>query len=168
VKNINKDIIELVSKLAADLPTFPDGRINYSNAKTAIVITVFIKFNDKILLLKRSNKVSTYKGLWNTVAGYIDEIKPVKEKIYDELKEEVGIIKNDIKNLKLKAPFSFKDNQINRTWIVNPAVVELNKKPDIKLDWEHVEYQWIDPKIINSFNTVPNLKESLKKGLNQN
>ena len=154
-----------MKKFAIDLPTFPDGRIDYSNARTAIVVTVFIKFNDKLLLLKRSNKVSTYRGKWNTVAGYIDEIKPVEDKIYEELKEEIGIKKDNIKNFRLSEPFSFKDNKINRTWIINPAVVELNKKPEIKLDWEHVEYKWIYPKDINNFNTVPNLKESLKRGL---
>ena len=165
VENINKKIIELVKKFATELPAFPDGRIDYSNSKTAIVVTIFIKYNDKILLLKRSDKVSTYRGKWNTVAGYIDEVKPVEEKIYEELREELGIEKENIERLKLKDPFSFKDDEINRTWIINPAVVELNKKPDIKLDWEHVEYKWINPRDIDSYDTVPNLKESLKRGL---
>ncbi|MBN2603345.1 MAG: NUDIX domain-containing protein [Candidatus Thermoplasmatota archaeon] len=165
MEKINEDIIKLVKKFADKLPIFSDGRIDYSNAKTAIVVTVFIKFNKKILLLKRSDKVSTYRGKWNTVAGYIDEIKPVEEKIYEELKEELGIERENIKNLKLKQPFSFKDNKINRTWIINPALVELNKKPEIKLDWEHVEYKWINPRDIDSYDTVPNLKVSLKKGL---
>lgn len=165
MEKIKENIIELVKKFAVDLPTFSDGRIDYSHAKTAIVVTVFIKFKNKILLLKRGNKVSTYRGKWNTVAGYIDEIKPVEDKIYEELKEEIGIKKDNIKNFKLGEPFLFKDNKINRTWIINPAVVELNKKPEIKLDWEHVEYKWIYPKDIDNFDTVPNLKASLKEGL---
>ena len=74
-------IIETLRELAKKLPKFPDGRIDYSNSDTALVITVFIKNKDKILLLKRSSKVSTYQGKWNTVAGYIDEPKPIREKI---------------------------------------------------------------------------------------
>lgn len=160
-----ENIIKKIQDFAKKLPTFPDGRIDYSHAKTALVITVFVKYGEKILLLKRSNKVSTYRGLWNTVAGYLDEPKPVIDKIFEELREEISIEEDDIKAYKIQEPFSFKDNSINRTWIIHPAVVELNKKPDIKLDWEHDEYLWINPEDINNFNTVPNLKESLKRGL---
>jgi len=160
-----ENIIKNIQDFAKNLPTFSDGRIDYSHAKTALVITVFVKYHEKILLLKRSNKVSTYRGLWNTVAGYLDEPKPVIDKIFEELREEIGIEEDNIKTYKIQEPFSFEDHSINRIWIIHPAVVELNKKPYIKLDWEHDEYQWIDPEDINNFNTVPNLKESLKRGL---
>jgi len=36
-------IIEMVRKFAKKLPKFPDGRIDYTNSDTSLVITVFIK-----------------------------------------------------------------------------------------------------------------------------
>ena len=79
------------------LPRFPDGRINYKDSKKAAVLTCFVKFKDKILLLKRSDYVWTYKGKWNTVAGYIDEDKPLKEKVLEELREEIDVEEDNIK-----------------------------------------------------------------------
>lgn len=83
--------VEKLLKRYNNLPRFSDGRIDYSKSKSAPVLTCFITFKGKILLLKRSNSVSTYKCKWNTVAGYIDEPKPLQEKILEEVLEETGI-----------------------------------------------------------------------------
>ena len=55
------------------------------------MIICFVRYNDEILLLKRSDKVWTYKGKWNVVAGYLDEIKPLREKALEELREKPKI-----------------------------------------------------------------------------
>ena len=156
-------IIETLRELAKKLPKFPDGRIDYSNSDTALVITVFIKNKDKILLLKRSSKVSTYQGKWNTVAGYIDEPKPIREKIIEEIREELGIGEDNILSYNLGEKYEFKDQLLNKTWIVYTAVVELKNTPEIKLDWEHTKYKWIKPEEMKKFDTVPNLHKSLEK-----
>lgn len=142
------------------LPKFEDGRINYREAKKAPVITCFIKFNDKILLLKRSDKVATYKGKWNAVAGYIDENKPLSEKIMEELKEEIGIEKDNIKDIIFGKPFNLHDDKIDTTWIVHPSLAELNSLPKIKLDFEHIDLVWINPSEMGNYDTVPNLDKS--------
>jgi len=162
-----KKILKIIEEFYKKLPKFKDGRIDYSNSDTAPVITVFIKYKDRILLLKRSDKVRTYQGKWNTVAGYLDEIKPIQEKIKEEIREELGIEENNISLIFIGEPYEFKDEKINKTWIIYPAVVELKielkKEPEIKLDWEHTEYKWIKPEEIESFDIVTNLKESFKR-----
>ena len=149
-----------------NLPRFPDGRIDYSNSNKALVLTCFVKFKDKILILKRSNAVSTYKGKWCTVAGYIDEEKPVSEKAFEELREELGIMKKDVAQLKTGMPYEFFDPEAKKTWIVFPVLAELKKMkkmPDLKLDWEHSAYKWIKPEELSSYDVVPNLDESLRR-----
>jgi len=163
--NQEQKIIEMISEFAEKLPIFPDGRINYTNSDTSLVLTVFIKYKDKILILKRSNRVGNYPGKWNTVTGYLDETKPLIEKIMDEIQEEIGIKKDNILSHSLGEIFKFRDQKAKKTWIVHPAKVELKKKPDIKLDWEHTEYKWIKPEELKKFDTVPRLDLSLKKGL---
>lgn len=161
-----REILKTIEEFAKKLPKFPDGRINYSNSDAAPVITVFIKHRDKILLLKRSDKVSTYRGRWNTVAGYLDELKPIHEKVLEEIREEIGVKKESILSQRIGKTYTFKDPQVNKTWIVHPVLVELKKIPDIKLDWEHTEYKWIKPEELKKFDIVPKIDESLRKAIN--
>jgi isopentenyldiphosphate isomerase len=158
-------ILDIVQYFEKKLPKFPDGRIDYSSSETAPVITVFVSYGNKILLLKRSDRVSTYRGKWNTVAGYLDEMKPVKEKVLEELGEEVGIEERDISSIKIGDPYEFRDEKIGKTWIVAPVLVKLKKTPEIKLDWEHTDFVWIEPEDICRYDTVPNLDKSLMKVL---
>jgi 8-oxo-dGTP diphosphatase len=160
-----KKIYHLIESFAKKLPRFPDGRIDYTHSDTAPVITVFISFKGRILLLKRSDNVLTYKGKWNTVAGYLDEIISIKEKVYEELFEELGIKEMDIRSISIGGSYSFTDPSAKRSWIVHPVKVELAHDVQIRLDWEHTEYRWIDPDDINDFDTVPNAKMSLKRAL---
>lgn len=157
----NKIILKkILQDFSEKLPKFSDGRIDYSSSDKAPVLTCFMKYKDKILLLKRSDKVSNYQGLWNTVVGYLDEFKPLEEKAREELQEELSITADMIEKIKLGEPYEFSDKNINKIWIIFPVLVELNKEPVIKLDWEHTEYKWIDPADLKKFDIVPNLEET--------
>lgn len=145
------------------LPRFPDGRINYSKSERAPVINCFVKYKDKVLILKRSNKVLAYKGKWNSVGGYIDENKPVKEKAIEELEEELKISRKTISRIKVGIPYEVRDESIKRTWIVFPVLAELNKAPKIMLDFEHTDFKWINPKDLLNYDIVPGLEQVLKK-----
>lgn len=157
-----KDILKEFSHL----PKFPDGRINYTNSNKAPVLIIFIKYKDKILLLKRSKNVSTYKNLWSTVAGFIDEQKSLKQKVLEELKEEINITNKEIKNIKFAKPYEYKDKKINKTWLRYPVLVELKEVPKIKLDFEHTEFKWLKPQAITKYKTAPGLNKSLKLVIN--
>lgn len=145
------------------LPKFSDGRIDFSTSNIAPVVTVFIEFGGKILMLKRSDKVRTYQGVWNTVAGYIDEDKPIEYFVKKELREEIGIYDNGISGIKLGESFELDDKKIKKRWIVYPALVTLNNKPHIELDWEHSDHAWIKPEEIVNYQTVYRLEESLQR-----
>ncbi len=146
-----------------DLPRFEDGRINYSGAKKAPVLVVFVEYNNKILLLKRSEKVYAYRGLWASVAGFIDEEKSLSEKVCEELREELTIPKNDIQEFIWGEPYEYMDKALGKTWIRVPVKVLLKKLPQIKLDFEHTEYIWVKPKDISFYKLIPGLIESLEK-----
>jgi 8-oxo-dGTP pyrophosphatase MutT (NUDIX family) len=158
----NNKINEKIKELGEKLPKFPDGRINYTNSNICLVLTIFIICHDKILLLKRSDKVGTYKNKWNTITGYIDENKPLKDKINEEIEEEIGINKKNILSYEIGKSFEFDDKKLNKKWIVTPAKVKLKKFPIIKLNWEHTEYKWIFPSDLIKYNIVPKLDFSLK------
>jgi len=155
--------LEIIRQFAEKLPKFSDGRINYSNSNIAPVITIFVKFKKKILLLKRSTKVRAYQNKWNTVAGYLDELKPISKKALEEVREELGIDKDNISIIYFGKSYKFTDSKINKTWIIYSILIELKTKPEIKLDWEHTEYKWIMPEELKHFDTFPKLEESLKR-----
>lgn len=151
----------------SDLPKFPDGRIDYSGSDKAPVIICFVKHKDEILLLKRSDKVRAYQGLWNGVGGYIDEVKSIEDKAREELNEELGLSNDIISQIKTASHYEFFDKAIGKTWIIFPVLVKVKEKLEIKLDWEHTEYKWIKPEDLRNYKTVPELDKALKVINNQ-
>ena len=160
--NLENKVLEKLKKFSKTMPRLDDGRIDYHNARKAFVITCFAKFNDEILLLKRNNKVWTYKNRWNVVAGYLDEIKPLRQKALEELKEEMQIGADKAKEIKICPPYEFHDRNICTSFIVHPVLMELKEKPKIKLDFEHTEAKWVKKQEIKKYDVVPNVFESMK------
>ena len=70
-----------------------------------------------------------------------------------------------IKQTKLGQPYELTDNKTKKIWVIFPVLVELNKEPVIKLDWEHTDFRWIDPADIKSFDIVPDLDKTLSRVL---
>ncbi len=163
---VEQKLFENMRRLAKKLPRFKDGRINYRSSKIAPVVTVFVSYRGKILLLKRSSKVLNYKGKWNTVAGYIDEYVHVRDKMLAELGEELGLSLNNITLLKIGNTFVLDDRKIGKKFVTHPGMAFVRKKPKVKLDVEHTEYRWIYPQALKNFDTVPKLSVSLRNAKN--
>jgi beta-phosphoglucomutase-like phosphatase (HAD superfamily)/8-oxo-dGTP pyrophosphatase MutT (NUDIX family) len=160
-----QEIPEVVRHFDKILPHFADGRINYSKSSKAAVVTVFIKYRDKILLLKRSENVGSYKGKWGAVSGFIDKLRYIENEAMEELKEEVGILEKDIAKMRVKKSFEVHDGAIGKTWIVFPVLAELKTKSEIKLDWEHTDFRWIRPDEMKNYDTDFKLEETLRRAL---
>ena len=125
------------------------------------IITAFIKNNDKILILKRSDKVRSMKGLWSGVSGIIenDEIPTNRAKI--EIFEEVGIKENKINLVKSVEKIKISSPQYeNHEQEVFPFLFETNET-EIKLNWENSEYKWINVNELKNYETVPSLDKIL-------
>ena len=125
------------------------------------IITAFIKNNDKILILKRSDKVRSMKGLWSGVSGIIenDEIPTNRAKI--EIFEEVGIRENKIELIKSVEKIKISSPQYeNHEWEIFSFLFE-TKETKIKLNWENSEFKWINKNELKNYQTVPNLDKIL-------
>jgi len=128
---------------------------------TSVTTSLMLNKEGKLLILKRSNKVKTYKGFWGGVAGYVEENEKPYDTAIKEIKEEVGIKKEDIKLIKTLDPILITDfyEQKRYDWKIFVFLFKIRKKCKIKIDWEHTEYRWIQPSEIVNYNTVPHLKE---------
>jgi 8-oxo-dGTP pyrophosphatase MutT (NUDIX family) len=126
------------------------------------VVTCFLEHRGKILILRRSGRVGTYRGLWGAVAGYIEKGETPDEAARKEIEEEVGI--KNAKLVRRGEPFEFLDRELGIIWIVYPYRFAVDADR-VRIDWEHMKSKWIHPEELGSYHTVPKLNESLKRVL---
>lgn len=157
--------LKRVRHLAASLPRFPDGRIDYTDSDVAPVVNCMVYFDEHVLLLRRSSRVGADQGKWSGVDGYIDTLDPLRSTVLKELKEELGLAEGLIADIQIARPYRSADSAAKKTWIVYPVLVELTKAPDITLDWEHTRYEWVKPDQIGRFDLLPGQERVLKKAL---
>lgn len=138
------------------------GQVDYTNARWAPVINCVLKYKDKILVVERSKKLNFYPGYWNGISGFLDDQKSLNEKVYDELKEELGFSKTNVKIIKLGEIFDQDEPKYKKTWIIHPVLVEV-KTDQIRLDWEARNYKWITFREAKKLKLLPGFDEVLKR-----
>ena len=125
------------------------------------IVTSFIKYNDQILILKRSEKVRSMKGLWSGVSGIIENNENPIDRAKIEIFEEVGIKEKEIRVVKKLEKMKIQSQQYkNHEWEIFPFLFE-TKNDNIKLNWENAEFEWIQPKELKNYQTVPSLEKIL-------
>ncbi len=130
-----------------------------------VATCLLINEEGKLLILKRSDKVKTYKGLWGGIAGYVESGEEPYETALKEIQEEVGIEKEHVVLITQGNIVKFTDiyegNQYE--WTIYPFVFKIRKNEKIQIDWEHLEYVWITPSEITRYETVPHLKQTVSE-----
>ena len=125
------------------------------------IVTSFIKDNEKLLILKRSDKVKSMKGLWAGISGIIEKNEEPLKRAKIEIFEEVGITEDKItlvrsvKEMRINSP-----QYENHEWEIFPFLFEA-KNPIIKLNWENSEFKWINKEELKNYDTVPSLQKVL-------
>ena len=97
------------------------------------IVTSFIKYNDQILILKRSEKVRSMKGLWSGVSGIIENNENPIDRAKIEIFEEVGIKEKEIKLVKKLEKMKISSQQYkNHEWEIFSFLFE-TKNGNIEL-----------------------------------
>jgi 8-oxo-dGTP pyrophosphatase MutT (NUDIX family) len=130
--------------------------------QTRKIATSFLQFEGRILILKRSGKVSTYRGKWAAVSGGIEKGEEPLARAQKEIEEETGLEPRAFKIARKGKPFAMEDRRLGVKWIIHPFLFTA-KTGRIKIDWEHAEFKWIKPEELAHYETVPKLAESLKR-----
>jgi 8-oxo-dGTP pyrophosphatase MutT (NUDIX family) len=129
------------------------------------VVTCILENKGKILILKRSNLVGTYRGLWGGVAGFVEELEDPYDTAIKEIREEVGIGINELTLLRKEEPVEFIDIYEGKRyeWVVYPFLFHVDHAELVRIDWEHEEYRWIYPSDLKKYDTVPQLEEVVEQ-----
>lgn len=125
------------------------------------IVTSFIRDNDKLLILKRSDKVKSMKGLWAGISGIIENNEEPITRAKIEIFEEVGITEDKINLIKATEEMRVISPQYkNHEWEIFPFLFEANN-PKIILNWENSDFKWINIKELENYETVPSLQKVL-------
>ena len=125
------------------------------------IVTSFIKNNNKLLILKRSDKVKSMKGLWSGISGIIEKYENPLDRAKMEIFEEVGIVENKITLVKSIEKMQVKSPQYeNHEWIIFPFLFQ-TKETKINLNWENSDFEWIESNQLKNYETVPSLQKIL-------
>ncbi|KAK5078573.1 hypothetical protein LTS08_006463 [Lithohypha guttulata] len=126
----------------------------------------------QIALFKRSThpNIRSYQGKYSPIAGSIEEqdaypLAAAEREIYEETQLVCG---RDLVLGFTGRPFSFEDEQAQRSWTVHPFGWLLKAdESKIQIDWEHSGWKWFDPQAVLDGgiddDCVPRLKVSLRR-----
>lgn len=119
------------------------------------VVTSFLIYSDKLLILKRSNKVPMC-GLWSAISGRLEKYEQPLQRAKIEILEEVGLTNEQVKLLKIGQVTVVRNTKNDMCWSIYPFLFKTNTNK-IKLNWENSSYLWIVPATLTKFKTVPKL-----------
>jgi|SRR5271168_1671878 len=140
------------------------GQVDFTHIHWAPVINCVLKYKDKILIVQRSKGMRLYPLYWNGISGFLDDDKSLKEKVLEELKEELGLSKKHIVSIKPGSIFHQEAPKYKKTWIVHPVLVVVNTD-QIKTDWEAENYKWLTLKQVKKLKLLPGFNRVLQSVL---
>jgi 8-oxo-dGTP pyrophosphatase MutT (NUDIX family) len=123
-------------------------------------VTSFLEHDGKILVLRRSERVRTYRCRWAGVSGSIDGGRTPEQQARLEILEETTLTDDDVGLVAAGAPLAIDDPTEGRRWLVYPFRFQVLHPEKIKTDWEHVETRWIAPETLADLETVPRLADA--------
>lgn len=118
------------------------------------VVTSFLRDGGEVLLIRRSDEVGTYRGLWGAVSGYAEGAPDELARV--EIDEETGLL-DEATLVRSGEPLSVEDD--GWEWIVHPYLFDCDSRA-VDPNEEVAEYEWVAPTEILRRETVPSLWEA--------
>ncbi|MCZ6690882.1 MAG: NUDIX domain-containing protein [Planctomycetota bacterium] len=157
------------------------GLYSRSRPPPADVVTSFLTRGGRVLILKRSDRVGSYRGSWAALSGYVEwplskipdilggHIAPsrIRDQMLKDARREIReetrlpdaslVLKRRGKPLLLRAP------ERKRDWQIYTFLFEVKGKRRVRLDWENEEGCWIYPEEMDRYPTVPGLSRAFAR-----
>src|SRR2546427_10709735 len=128
------------------------GSLELPDVKARRVVTAILRNRGRILIVRRSEEVGSFRGKWSAISGHIEGREDPKHRAIVEVREETGL-----RAITFRAsgnPVLARDG--TTIYVVHPFLFDT---PDrrVRLDWENIEMRWVRPEELDRFETVPRL-----------
>ena len=141
-----------------------------SSIQKTPVVTCFLtrieNGEERILLVRRSQRVGSYNARWAGISGFVEVNVPPDEQAFTEIREETGLQREQMRMLRRGAVIEHVDTSLGRHWLIHPYLFEVFAPDAIHTDWEATEMRWIAPSELPNFETVPKLAEAYASAVN--
>lgn len=155
VDGVDTNLLRTGDDIAVDAD---GGKVEVMNVLERHVVTSIVRSGGRVLLLRRSDKVGSYRGLWAGVSGFIEPHEGDEDAARRELQEEIGLERPTF--ARRLDPMMFRDGET--IWCVHPFLVDV-KDIAVRTDWEHQGYEWVTPQELVRYPTVPGLQQVICK-----
>jgi len=122
---------------------------------TTHVVTVFLRHDAELLLLRRSEDVGSYSGQWGAVAGHAegDPDGAARQEIHEETGLDPG---PDVTLVRTGEAFEVADADLGTRWVVHPYLFDAATR-EIQSNYETTDCEWVPAPDILRRETVPDL-----------
>ena len=124
--------------------------------------TAVLTRSGRVLLVRRSARMSTMPGLWSCVSGVVEGGEAAVDRALAEIREETGLRAGDVSLLRAGEPVRIEDPAGGRRprlgWDVSPFLFEARAQR-VRLNWENDGYAWARRSELGRYATVARLGE---------
>ena len=124
------------------------------------VATSFVRNGGEYLVLRRSARVRTMRGLWSAVSGSINAGEGALARAYAEMLEEAGMERASLRLVSSAPPAIVTSETHGGPWRIHAFLLESAHRR-IRLNWESSEHRWVSRAGIGGLDAVPRLAETL-------
>jgi len=134
------------------------------------VVTAFVEYQQKYLLVERVATMPTYAGKWSGISGSVEQGEWPIEAVWRELKEEIGFSYPYLKFVQSGLALDIRDGE--KEFRVHPFLFRWTQLPaddrtlesSIKLNSENKRFQLVDKeellRLVDQGKTVPKLDDT--------
>ncbi|RNJ73259.1 MAG: NUDIX domain-containing protein [Thaumarchaeota archaeon S14] len=124
------------------------------------VATSFLRNGGQYLVLRRSDRVRTLRGMWSAVSGSIGEGERAMDRALAEILEETGIRSASLSLASSAPPAVVGAGLPCGPWRVHAFLFESSTRR-VTLNWESSDHRWVSRGELASLDAVPRLAETL-------
>ncbi len=135
-------------------------QLNY-NMTEKHVVDCIVKYGDKILIAKRSDRVGYFPGKWHVISGLVETDDPYEDAVR-ELYEETGIGREDLEYVGEAEDIVLRKPDV--TIYIHPYVFR-SMTDAVTLNWENDGYAWVRREELPAYDTIPEAMELLESAI---